>query len=152
MRKKSFVLLVISILLLSLFPSTLFAQQDSSTFKNPVIWADVPDPDVIRVGDTYYMSSTTMHMNPGVPIMKSKDLVNWEIVNYAYDVLEQGDKQALRNGQNEYGQGSWASSLRYHDGTFYLAFASFSAGKTYIYQTNDIENGEWKRSELDGVY
>ena len=54
---------------------------------NPIIWADVPDPSVIRVGDTYYMSSTTMHMNPGVPIMKSKDLVNWEIVNYVYDVL-----------------------------------------------------------------
>src|SRR5690625_3910436 len=82
MRKKSFVLSVIFILLFSLFPNTLFAKKDSNTFKNPVIWADVPDPDVIRVEDTYYMSSTTMHMNPGVPIMKSKDLVNWEIVNY----------------------------------------------------------------------
>ena len=45
--------------------------------KNPIIWADVPDPSVIRVGDTYYMTSTTMHMNPGVPVMKSRDLVNW---------------------------------------------------------------------------
>jgi len=55
--------------------------------KNPIIWADVPDPSVIRVNDTFYMSSTTMHVNPGVPIMKSDDLVNWEIVNYVYDVL-----------------------------------------------------------------
>jgi beta-xylosidase len=51
--------------------------------RNPVIWADVPDPAIIRVGDTYYMSSTTMHMSPGLPIMKSRDLVNWELAGYA---------------------------------------------------------------------
>lgn len=56
-------------------------------------------------------------MNPGVPIMKSKDLINWEIVNYVYDVLEHDDKQELRNGKNEYGKGSWASSIKY-DGKF----------------------------------
>ena len=55
--------------------------------RNPIIWADVPDMAMIRVGDTYYMSSTTMHMSPGLPIMKSKDLVNWELVSYAYDTL-----------------------------------------------------------------
>ena len=48
--------------------------------QNPLIWADVPDLAIIRVGDTYYMSSTTMHLSPGLPIMKSKDLVNWQIV------------------------------------------------------------------------
>lgn len=109
---------------------------------------DIPDPSVIRVDDTYYMSSTTMHMNPGVPIMKSKDLVNWEIVNYAYDILEENDKLALKNGEDAYGNGSWASSLRYHDGTFYLAFSSMTTGSTYIYTTSDIENGSWKRSKL----
>jgi len=55
--------------------------------RNPIIWADVPDLAIIRVGDTYYMSSTTMHMSPGLPIMKSKDLVNWRLVSYAYDTL-----------------------------------------------------------------
>ena len=50
---------------------------------NPIIFADVPDMSMIRVGDTYYMSSTTMHMSPGVPIMKSTDLVNWKLINYA---------------------------------------------------------------------
>lgn len=55
---------------------------------NPVIWADVPDPDVIRVGDDFYMVSTTMHLMPGCPIMHSKDLVNWEIINYVFDTLE----------------------------------------------------------------
>jgi beta-xylosidase len=54
---------------------------------NPIIFADVPDISMMRVGDTYYMSSTTMHMSPGVPIMKSKDLVNWQLVSYAYGTL-----------------------------------------------------------------
>ncbi len=61
--------------------------------QNPVIFADVPDMSMVRVGDTYYMSSTTMHMSPGVPIMESKDLVNWKLINYAYDTL--GDNDAL---------------------------------------------------------
>ena len=55
---------------------------------------------MIRVGDTYYMSSTTMHMSPGLPIMKSKDLVNWQIVNYAYDMLDDVDDLNLANGKN----------------------------------------------------
>lgn len=123
-----------------------------NSVNNPIIWSDIPDPSVIRVGDTFYMSSTTMHMNPGIPIMKSMDLVNWKIVNYVYDTLEDNDKQLLRNGQSEYSKGSWASSLRYHNDVFYLAVASFSAGKTYIFQTRDIENGQWTRSTIDGVY
>ena len=52
------------------------------TIKNPMLWADVPDPDVIRVGDTFYLVSTTMHLMPGAPIMQSKDLKNWETVGY----------------------------------------------------------------------
>ena len=94
---------------------------------NPVIWADVPDVSVLRVGDTYYMTSTTMHMNPGVPVMMSKDLVNWEIVSYCYDDLLDDDlpqnvkdRLTLSNGQNEYSNGTWASCIRYVDGTFYV--------------------------------
>src|SRR6187431_3043427 len=79
---------------------------------NPIIFADVPDMSIVRVGDTYYMSSTTMHMNPGVPIMKSKDLVNWKLVNYAYDTLASIDALNLDNGKSTYGKGSWASSMR----------------------------------------
>ena len=59
----------------------------STTFTNPVINADVPDMDVIRVGDNYYMMSTTMHLMPGAPVMRSKDLVNWEIISYVFDKL-----------------------------------------------------------------
>src|SRR6476469_10686324 len=75
---------------------------------NPIIFADVPDMSMIRVGDTYYMSSTTMHFSPGVPIMKSKDLVNWQLVGYAYDTLANVDELNLENGKSTYGRGSWA--------------------------------------------
>ena len=53
-----------------------------ATVSNPIIWADVPDPSMLRVDDTYYMVSTTMHYAPGVPIMASTDLANWRTINY----------------------------------------------------------------------
>lgn len=120
------------------------------TFTNPVIYSDVPDLDVIRVEDNYYMVSTTMHLSPGMPIMKSKDLVNWEIVNYCYDILDDSDELSLRNGKEAYGDGSWAASIKYHDGKFYVSASSQTTGKTYVFSTTDIENGVWKKSVLDG--
>ena len=111
---------------------------------NPVIFADVPDMSMVRVGDTYYMSSTTMHMSPGVPIMKSKDLINWELVNYCYDVLDDTDELNLNNGKNAYGGGSWASCIRYHNDTYYVSTFAGTTGTTYIYSTKDIEKGPWK--------
>ncbi len=116
--------------------------------QNPIIWADVPDMSVIRVDETYYMSSTTMHMTPGVPIMKSKDLVNWKLVNYACDIPDDGDAMNLRNGKNDYGRGSWASSLRYYKGTYYVSTFSHTTGKTYVYSTKDIERGPWRASSF----
>jgi beta-xylosidase len=112
--------------------------------QNPVIFADVPDMSIVRVGDTYYMSSTTMHMSPGVPIMKSKDLVNWKLINYAYNTLGDDDALTLSNGKNAYGRGSWASCIRYHNDTFYVSTFSSTTGKTYIWSTKDIEKGSWK--------
>ena len=119
---------------------------------NPFLWADVPDPCVIRVDDCYYMTSTTMYFTPGCPIMRSYDLVNWDIINYVYDILDDSDQNSLRKGLNAYGQGSWASSLRFHKGIFYVVFASFTTNKTYIFQTRDIENGPWRRYTLDRVF
>jgi len=116
--------------------------------QNPIIYADVPDMSMIRVGDTYYMSSTTMHMSPGVPIMKSKDLSDWELVNYAYEILDDVDELNLANGKSAYGRGSWASCLRYHDDTYYVSTFSGTTGTTYIYSTKDIEKGPWKVSKF----
>jgi len=112
--------------------------------RNPIIFADVPDMAMIRVGDTYYMSSTTMHMSPGIPIMKSKDLVNWKLVSYCYDTLANIDELNLNNGKSTYGRGSWASSIRYHNGTYYVTTFAQTTGKTHIYTTKNIEKGPWK--------
>lgn len=133
------------ILTVLLFSHIICISAQSDKASNPIIFADVPDMSMIRVGDTYYMSSTTMHMCPGVPIMKSKDLVNWEIVNYAYDILEDMDETNLANGKSDYGRGTWASCLRFHKGTYYLSTFSNTSRKTYIFVTDDIEKGKWKR-------
>lgn len=120
----------------------------NKTAHNPILWSDVPDIAIIRVGDTYYMSSTTMHMSPGLPIMKSKDLVNWKLASYAYETLGDNDALTLQNGKNAYGAGSWASSLRYHNGTFYVTTFSSTTGKTYIYSTKDPEKTPWKETSF----
>src|SRR3954462_997867 len=120
--------------------------------QNPIIYADVPDMSMVRVGDTYYMSSTTMHMSPGVPIMRSKDLVNWQLVNYAYDSLASMDELNLSNGKSTYGMGSWASSLRYHNGIYYVTTFAHTTGKTYIDTTRNIEKGPWEEVSFKPAY
>ena len=115
---------------------------------NPIIWADVPDVAMLRVGDTYYMSSTTAHMSPNVPIMKSKDLVNWQLIGYACDTLGDNDALDLKDGKNAYSGGSWASSLRYHNGTFYVTTFSLTTNKTYLFKTTDIEKGAWTEASF----
>jgi len=139
-----------ALLFLSIFTSEISAQVNNA--QNPIIYSDVPDMSMIRVGDTYYMSSTTMHMCPGVPIMKSKDLVNWEMLNYAYETLGDVDALSLINGKSNYGKGTWASSLRYHNGTYYIATYAQTTDKTYIFRTNDIEKGDWKMNEFKPGY
>ncbi|WP_116127667.1 glycoside hydrolase 43 family protein [Lewinella sp. IMCC34183] len=119
---------------------------------NPLIHADVPDMSMIRVGDTYYMSSTTMHMSPGVPLMKSEDLVNWKLIGYAYDTLADNSALNLTDGENAYGRGSWASSLVYHDGTYYVSTFSASSGRTHVYSSPDIENGPWTETSFRPSY
>src|SRR6185436_8968342 len=135
-----------SVILLGFAPLFMFFPTCAQVTQahNPIIFADVPDMSMIRVGDTYYMSSTTMHMSPGVPIMKSKDLVNWKLVNYAYDTLANVDELNLNNGKNTYGRGSWASCIRFHKGLYYVSTFAQTTGKTYIYSTKNIEKGPWK--------
>lgn len=120
---------------------TLMASSDI-VCKNPMIWADVPDPDVIRVGDTFYLVSTTMHLMPGAPIMTSKNLVQWNTVGYIFDKLTDSPKYDMQGG-TVYGRGQWATSLRYHKGKFYALFAPNDnpGGDTYIYSTVDPAKG-----------
>lgn len=116
---------------------------NESGFCNPVIWADVPDPDVIRVGDDFYMVSTTMHLMPGCPVMHSRDLVNWETIGYVFDKLEDTSRYNMEGG-TVYGRGQWATSIRYRDGRFYVLFSpNDEPYKAYIYTTENPA-GEWK--------
>ena len=117
-----------------------------ATVSNPIIWADVPDPSMLRVDDTYYMVSTTMHYAPGVPIMASTDLANWRTINYAYSTLTNSNAMNLNANASAYGKGSWASSLRYNKGTYYILTPSYTTNKTHLYQTTDIKNGPWKET------
>ncbi len=119
-------------------------QQPATHADNPILWADYPDPDVLRVGDTYYMMSTTMFFMPGAPVMRSKDLVNWELVSYVFDRLEDSPRYDLLEG-TAYGRGQWATSLQYHDGRFYVLFSpneQGDMGRTYIYSAERAE-GPW---------
>lgn len=112
--------------------------------QNPMLWADVPDPDIIRVEDTFYLVSTTMHLMPGAPIMRSKDLKNWETVSYIFDRLTDSPKYDLQEG-TVYGRGQWATSLKYHNGKFYALLAPNEPGdmgKTYIFSAEKAE-GPW---------
>ena len=122
-----------------------YATLHTEKIQNPMLWADVPDPDVIRVGDTFYLVSTTMHLMPGAPVMASKDLKNWETVGYIFDKLTDSPKYDLLQG-TVYGRGQWATSLKYHNGKFYALLApneQGAMGDTYIF-TADKAEGPWK--------
>lgn len=136
---KFFRILIVSLYIC--FPTHIYAQKA----HNPIIFADLPDMSMIRVNDTYYMSSTTMHMNPGVPIMKSKNLIDWEIASYAYETLGDIDAFELQNGKNAYGGGTWASSIRYHNGTFYVSTFSNNSNLNYLFYTDNPEKTPWKK-------
>ncbi len=118
---------------------------------NPITRLDYPDPDVIRVEDTYYMVSTTMHFMPGCEILRSYDLVHWEHVTYVYDRLDSTPAQCLDGEENIYGKGMWAATLRYHKNRFYICFVANDTGKTYLYTSDNIE-GAWKKQIIEGFY
>lgn len=111
--------------------------------KNPFIWADCPDPDIIRVGDYYYLVTTTMHLFPGGPIMRSKDLAHWETISYLFDEIKDTPRYDLSEG-TVYGRGQWATSLRYNNGTFWALFvANDDPHKSMVFKTDDPAKG-WK--------
>ena len=118
---------------------------------NPLMGMDYPDPDVIRVGDTYYMISTTMHFFPGGNILKSHDLIHWEHCAYLYDTLEHTKGETLEGEETVYGHGMWAASLRYHGGKFYAVFIAHEWPKTFLFTADRIE-GPWTKQYIEGIY
>jgi beta-xylosidase len=128
-------------------PRSWAADNGNGTYSNPLFYEEFEDPDIIRVGDDYYLAGTTMHMNPAVQIMHSKDLVNWELVGYCMDRLDLGPAYRLEGG-NIYGRGIWAPCIRYHKGTFYV-FSNVNGVGLLVFRSRSI-HGPWERNQLPG--
>lgn len=111
-------------------------------YKNPIINADYSDPDAIRVGDDFYMTASSFNHAPGLPILHSKDLVNWTIINHA---LPQQYPTAVFN-KVQHGNGVWAPSIRYHQGEFYIYYGDPDFG-IYMLKTKDPK-GDWSEPVL----
>jgi beta-xylosidase len=146
---KNTVLLIIITLsflpLVNLFAQKMHSDNGDGTYTNPVIAADFPDPDVILAGDTYYMVTTTMFVFPGVTILKSYDLVNWEYCSNAVQRFDFSKCYDL-DGCNRYSHGQWATSLRYHNGKFYLLFITLDEGGFLC--TASKPEGPWELKKL----
>lgn len=133
-----------NVLLLLSFLFSVFSYAGGVDYRNPILNMDVPDMALCHANGYYYMVSTTMHLMPGGPIMRSKDMKTWETVSYVFDRIEDGDRYDLIDNKTVYGQGQWASSIRYHKGKFYVWFTVNGApGKGFIFCADRAE-GPWK--------
>ena len=119
------------------------------TFTNPILWGDWADPDVIRVDDDFYLIGTSMQYVPGCPILRSKDLVNWEMAGYAIERYDEDERYDLKNG-SLYQNGSWANTIRYHKGKFYVGFCTpYGWGRekgNFSICIADKPEGPWERT------
>ena len=148
---------ILSIVSLVLATSSMTAQTNQSwtadngngTFTNPLFYDEFSDPDILRVGDDYYLAGTTMHAVPGLVILHSKDLVNWENVSYCFDRFDfPEDRFSLKNHDEIYGQGIWAPCIRYANGQFYV-FSNVNGKGLQCYTSKDI-HGPWKHHNMKG--
>ena len=118
------------------------ADQGDGTYKNPILHSDYSDPDVTRAGDDYYMTASSFNAAPGLPILHSKDMVNWELINYA--LPKQVPVEHFNTPQH--GNGVWAPSIRYHNNEFYIYWGDPDFG-IYMVKTDDPA-GEWEQPVL----
>jgi len=126
------------------------ADNGNGTFTNPLFYEEFSDPDMIRVGEYFYLTGTTMHTMPSLPILRSRDLVNWEFIAYAMDKLDWGPAYRLEEGKNVYGRGIWAPSFRYHNGTFYI-FSNVNGQTTQMFTATNPA-GPWTRTPMKGSF
>jgi len=129
----------------------------ATTFKNPILWEDLPDLDVFRVGDVYYYSTSTFAYSPGAPVLKSYDLVNWTPVTHSVPVLDFGSKYNLNSPSDRaYVKGIWASTLRYRQSNdMFYWIGCIESSKTYIYtspgngagnKSGEVSSWNWKKA------
>ena len=124
------------------------ADNGNGTFTNPLFYDEFSDPDIIRVGEDFYMAGTTMHCMPGLVVLHSKDLVNWKFLSYAFNQLNMGDEFRLSNGKEAYGQGIWAPCIRYHKGKFYI-FSNINGHGMQVF-ISDNPAGPWEHKNMGG--
>lgn len=129
--------------------------QHRMSFRNPVIWEDLPDPEVIRIGKVYYMSASSFSFSPGAPVLTSENLVDWEYVGHSVPELAFGERFHL-NGTHAgaYVKGVWASSMRYRKSTstFYWYGAIQGTEKTYIFTAQDPKEPWTMLASIDKFY
>ncbi len=128
----------------NLFAEPWVADLGNGRYKNPVLFADYSDPDLVKVGDDFYMVASSFNVMPGIPVLHSKDLINWKIIGHVYDRLpfEKFDKPA-------HGHGSWAPSIRYHNGLFYVYFCTPHTG-LFVATARD-PTGPWELEQMASV-
>ncbi|MBK8477115.1 MAG: glycoside hydrolase 43 family protein [Opitutaceae bacterium] len=127
--------------------TTWMPDNGNGTFTNPLFYDEFSDPDIIRVGDDFYLAGTTMHAMPSLVVLHSKDLVNWEFLSYAAEKLDLGPEFRLEEGKNIYGQGIWAPCIRHHDGTFYI-FSNVNGRGLQLFTSRDPA-GPWQHRSFD---
>ena len=98
----------------------LSSDNGDGTYTNPVINADYPDPDIIRVGKDYYMVSSSFVAMPGIPVCHSRDLINWRIIGHAYDSITFRPQYRMEDEKTAYSRLCWAPTIRYHEGIYYI--------------------------------
>ena len=141
------VILFLPLMALAQYRSQVWSPDNGDgTYTNPVINADYSDPDVCvgPSGEDYYMTASSFQCVPGLPILHSKDLVNWEIVNYALSSLYEGDDELETHFSTpQHGNGVWAPSIRYHNGWYYIYWGDPDYG-VYMVKTQDPV-GKWEK-------
>lgn len=147
MKIRYFIILVLIIYTSAVNCQSWTADNGNGTYTNPLFYDEFSDPDIIRVGDDFYLAGTTMHAMPGLVVLHSKDLVNWEFLSYAFDTLALGKDFNLEDGKEAYGQGIWAPCIRYHNDMFYI-FSNVNGYGMQIYMSKDPK-GPWKHQRTN---
>ena len=124
------------------------ADNGNGTYTNPLFYDEFSDPDIIRVGEDFYLAGTTMHCTPGLVILHSKDLVNWKFLSYCFSRFDMGDEFRLENGKEAYGQGIWAPCIRYHNGKFYV-FSNINGHGMQVFVAENPA-GPWQHIQMGG--
>jgi xylan 1,4-beta-xylosidase len=147
MGKRVLLTLLTTVIFLITFGQSWTADNGNGTYTNPLFYDEFSDPDIIRVGNDFYLTGTTMHCMPGLPILHSKDLVNWEFIGYVFRSLNMGPDFRLEDGHEAYGQGIWAPCIRYHNGTYYV-FSNINGYGMQVFSAKDPK-GPWEHKSLE---